>query len=108
MWTAPQIVLAITQNSPGVPRRTGPHVHASARGAQYMSLHAHKYLFPRLPVCAHSCLHVHAVWDLASFSPTRGGPLSARWMVSASVSEVTAGWPGLSWPRVWILSSDSF
>lgn len=41
------------------------------------------------------------------FLSTHGGPLSARWMVSASVREVTAGWPGLSWPWVWILSSDS-
>lgn len=62
-----------------------------------------------LPVSAHSySRRSYRLRDLASFSLTRGGPLSARWMVSASVGEVTAVGLGPFEPRVWILSGDSF
>lgn len=98
-----------TRNSPGMPHRTRRvacmSLHYSARKCLLMHpCERETYL---LGVCAHSCVRVRVVPGSGEVLSTHGGPLSARWMVSASVREVTAGRPGLSWPRVWILSSDS-
>ena len=61
-------------------------------------------------VCVCVCVFVFVCvwgWGTAVFLCARREPLTARWMGSPCVREVIAAWPGLCWPVVWILSSDS-
>lgn len=107
IWTAPQIALLITGNSPDM-----RHCKCMEGGStvfvciDVICLRAREiFLLQNECIPAFMC-----VYSLGAdrFLHAHGGPLSARWMVSAGVREVTAGWPGLSWLRVWILSSDSY
>lgn len=108
--TAAQIELVINQSRLRVPPCANWNMHK--RTASHVTTCLSVFV-PVSPctlnmaacVCVHSCLRVSL--GSGMFLCACGGPLSARWMVSASVSKVTAGWPALCWLRVWILSFDS-
>lgn len=91
-----RLCLVITRNSPGMQRRTyveGMHVcPLSAHKCLLMCLRRHETCFL---ACAHSCLHVHVVWDLVSPSPPMVGlsqpdgwsqPVSERWQLAGLAS----------------------
>lgn len=103
--------LVITQNSSATLCKF-PWACTRRRALAWMPLN----VCPRVCALAKNvCLYVYiptfmciqsGIWRVSLHPPMVGLPQPDGWF-SASVSEVTAGWPGLSWPRIWILSSDS-
>lgn len=95
MWTAPQIVLVITQNSPGM------QYCKCVEGCAF-AIYVHKCLFMHLcahEICllerVHSFLRVHVVWVLTGSSPPMVGlslpdgwsqPVSERWQLAGLAS----------------------